>query len=136
MERTSRRNLWLVVGIIGLLVLFALQSAGGGMLVGRGFGAGGGFGVRPFGGFGAPWLLGVWGIGLFIRALVWGGIIFLAVHLFRRASASRGYDYPAGDQSTAREDVSAAEILRRRYAAGEITREQYADMRRTLETML
>jgi uncharacterized membrane protein len=32
-----------------------------------------------------------------------------------------------------RAELTPAEILRRRYAAGEISREQYEDMRRTLE---
>ena len=125
MYRTNRA-LWIGLGILALLFLVA-SSWGGGMMLGRG--VGGPFGVRPFVG---PWLIGMWGLGALIRLLVIGGLIFLVVRLFsgwRRHDGSYGSygPYPQGPES-----LSSDEILRRRYAAGDITREQYEDMRRTL----
>jgi putative membrane protein len=129
MERTSsnsssNRTLWIGLGILAVLALIA-SSWGGGMMFGRGMV--GPFGVRPF--IGAPWLIGVWGFGLLIRLLFVGGLIFLVVRLFgpRRRRYYREDDYIHSAELT------PSEILRRRYAAGEITREQYEDMRRTLE---
>jgi uncharacterized membrane protein len=127
MERTSNRTLWIGLGVLALLVLVALPMWGGGMMMGRGV-AGPFF--RPFFGMGAPWLFGVWGIGLLIRLAFWAGIIFLVVHLFRRsrfAGPDRYDEVPSGHE------LSSEEILRRRYATGEITREQYEEMRKVLQ---
>ncbi len=128
MEHTHRnRNLWIGLGVVALLVLVALPMLGGGMM-GRGFADGAGYGVRP--GFGAPWMWGFFGIGLIVKLLFWGLIAFFLVNVFRRRARwhreidDRDYDYA---------ELSSAEILRRRYAAGEITREQYEEMRRVLE---
>jgi len=124
MER-SNRNLWIGLGVLAVLLLVALPAWGGGMM----FSPMGGFypGARPFVG---PWLMGFWGIGMLVRVLFFGLIVFLVLRLFRGRGFSgyRGYyDEPSSTE------LSAAEILRRRYAAGEITREQYEEMRRTLE---
>src|SRR5205085_1555634 len=118
----SNRNLWIGLGILAVLLLVA-SSWGGGMMMRPGLV--GPFGVRPF--VGAPWLMGVWGLGLLIRLLFFGGLIFVLVRLFRgrRAYAS----YP---NDVSHFGLPPEEILRRRYAAGEISREQYEDMRRTL----
>lgn len=123
MERTYNRNLWIGIGIVAVLLLFALPSFGGGMLVGRGF-DGYGYGPHPFG-FGAfPFFFG---IGMFVRLLIFGGIVFFLLRLFRRRSFHLDYE------DTPTHELSSIEILNRRYAAGEITREQYTEMRRTLE---
>ena len=121
MER-SNRNLWIGLGVLAVLLLVALPSFGGGMMMGYGP-----YGARPFFGFGAPWLWGFWGAGLLARLLFFGLIAFLVVRLFR----GRGYRaYPDEPHPT---QLSADEILRRRYASGEISREQYEEMCRTLE---
>jgi uncharacterized membrane protein len=126
MYRTNR-TLWIGLGILALLFLVA-SSWGGGMMAGRGVvGPFGGFGVRPFLGGGAPWLIGIWGISALIRLLFIGGLIFLIVRMF--SGSRHRYDQPYMHGA---EDLSSDEILRRRYAAGEITREQFEDMRRTL----
>ncbi len=130
MERSTSRNLWIGLGLIAIVLLVA-SSWGGGLLFGRGL-------ATPFGPFGyrplvAPWLFGVWGIGLLVRALFFGLIFFLVVRLFR---GGRGYRRGYYDGMTRPSDYAQQtpeEILRRRYAAGEISREQYEDMRRTLE---
>jgi len=117
MER-SNRNLWIGIGILAVVVLLALPAWGGMM-----FGGPGAYAGRPFVG---AW--GFWTAGLLVRLLFFGLLGFLILRLFRgRGFGYRGYD---------RDDylsVPPAEILRRRYAAGEITREQYEEMRRTLE---
>ncbi len=132
MERTQNRNLWIGLGVIALLLLFALPmfgGFGGGMLGGRGFE---GYGDRPFG-FGGPGPM-FFGIGLLFRLVIFGGILFFIVSLFRRRSfywRDRLRDEVTGPELSS---LPPLEILRRRYAAGEITREQFEEMRRTLET--
>ncbi len=124
--RMDRRNrtLWIGLGIIALLLVGS--SWGGGMMMGRGLvGPFGPFGVRPFAG---PWVLGMWGIGELIRLMVVFGLIFLVVRLF---TGSRRHYYDERHYADP-EHLPADEILRRRYAAGEITREEYEEMRRTL----
>jgi putative membrane protein len=126
MER-SNRNLWIGLGVLAVLLLVALPAWGGGMMMGGGPNPGFYPGARPFVG---PWFIGFWGIGLLVRVLFFGLIVYLVVRLFRGRNwrGDRGYyDEPSYGE------LSAAEILRRRYAAGEITREQYEEMRRTLE---
>lgn len=124
MQYASNRNrtLWIGLGVLALLALFAW---GGGMW---GHGFEGGYGFRPFGPFGfgvAPWFFG---IGFLIRVVIWGAILYFIVSLFRR----RAYSMHDHDE-VSHAELSPVEILNRRYAAGEITREQYDEMRRVLE---
>jgi putative membrane protein len=115
----SNRNVWLGLAILALVIFLAVPMLGGGMMA-RGFATSG---VHPF--LGTPWL---WGLGLFgvlIRVAVWGAVIMLLVALFRRRSASFDSGFSRSERSY--------EILKRRYAAGEITREQFEEMRRVLE---
>jgi putative membrane protein len=131
MERSTSRNLWIGLGLLAIVLLVA-SSWGGGMAFGGGmtpFGAFGPFGYRPFV---APWLFGLLGFGVLVKALFFGLIFFLLFRLFRGRGYRRGY---YGDYTRTHDysEQSPEEILRRRYAAGEISREQYEDMRRTLE---
>lgn len=126
MER-SNRNLWIGLGILAVVLLVALPTWGGGMM-GRGFGAVGPFGARPFVG---PWVWGIWSIGLLVRLLFFGLVFYLIVRVFRGRRFGGYRDRYYGDVS--RTDLPPTEILRRRYAAGEITREQYEEMLHTLE---
>jgi uncharacterized membrane protein len=128
MERTTNRNLWIGIGLLAVLVLFALPLMGGGLFIGRGFD--GPFGVHPL--VGTPWFWGFGLIALFVRIAIWGGLIFLFLRLFR-GSAWRRYNRFDRYDDVNPHDLPAGEILRRRYAAGEITREQYDEMRRTIE---
>jgi putative membrane protein len=117
-ERADR-NTWLAWGLLVLLVVLGLSSFGGGMM-GHAFVVGN----RPLAG--APWLWGIGLFGFFVRLLIWGALIVLAVRFFRHMSAR--------SETEARgSDTSALEILKRRYAAGEITREQFEEMRGVLE---
>lgn len=64
-------------------------------------------------------------VGLFFMILFWGVLILLAVWLVKTLFNSSSQSQPP--QSGQRED--AGEILERRYARGEITRDQYKMMR-------
>jgi len=71
------------------------------------------------GGYGSPF----WWLGPVLMALFWiavlGGIVVLIRQMVRR---DRGQD----------RDDTALQILQRRYARGEISKEQYEEMRREL----
>jgi uncharacterized membrane protein len=129
MERSTSRTLWIGLGLIALLLLVA-SSWGGGLMFARGMA--GPFGFRPFVG---PWLFGFWGIGLLIRMAFFGLIFFLLFRVFRGGRGYRRGYYDGFGQSQTREypQPTPSEIIRRRYAAGEITREQYEELRHTLE---
>ena len=118
MERTSNRTFWIGLGLLALLALFALPMWGGGFV--------GPYGARPWIGFGAPWLFGFGVLALLIKVAIWVAIIFFVSRLFRSSWGRPFAGMPP-------RDMSASEILRRRYAAGEITREQYDEMRHTLD---
>jgi putative membrane protein len=75
-----------------------------------------------------------WGmmiIGGLLVLLFWGGVIALAVW------AIRALTRPDGTRDERRlstnSDHAAVDILKQRYARGEISREEYQDMRRDLE---
>ena len=118
-ERTNR-TAWIGLGVVLLLSLAAFSAMGAGMF---GWHPGViGYPGRPFVGMGP----GFWGfglLGLLIRVAIWGGLIMLGLSFFRRRGAWSGY----------RSEQSSLEILRRRYAAGEISREQFEEMRRVLD---
>ena len=66
------------------------------------------------------------GIGWLVMLAFWAAVIGLVVLLVRRMTGpSAGSTHATGE--------SAMDVLRRRYAAGEITREQYREMREVLE---
>lgn len=78
-----------------------------------------------YGGMMGPWMMGGYGIfgallGLLFLALVVGGVAWLVVTLARNSGS--GASSPSGD--------TPLEILKRRYAGGEITKEQYEAMKR------
>jgi putative membrane protein len=70
-------------------------------------------------GFGTP--------GLLLMVAFWGGLIALAVWL-----VSRLFPRIRQPSTTSTQEPSAREILDRRFALGEITREQYEAMKRDL----
>jgi len=70
-------------------------------------------------------------IGVVLMILFWGGLILGAVWLVRVVFQS---DNQSGSRTQSTQEQSARDILDRRYARGEITREQYEAMRKDLET--
>lgn len=112
MDNTLRN---LVVALVVLLVVaLALSSSMGGMM-----------GPGMMMGRGGGWM---WGFGMWIGALAmlvfWGALIvgaILVVRLF-------GGGLSGGDGRN-----TPLDILKRRYASGEITREQYEQMRKDLQ---
>src|SRR5713226_7598678 len=105
------QNTWKVVGIIALIVLGVLLLCGMGMM---GFGMMGP-GMMHFGGasdFGALPFLGFLSLGY--RLLVLAGIVFLIVWLVRTYG---------GRMTASAAPQSPFDILKTRYAKGEITKE-------------
>jgi putative membrane protein len=91
-----------------------------------GYGRGWGYGFDMMGG---GWLAGL--LMLFFAALVVAGIVLLVVWIVRTSASPHG---PTGTTAApgARGHDEALAIVKRRYAAGEITKEQYEEMMRTL----
>ena len=77
------------------------------------------------GGFGGTLGMGFGIVGLVLMILFWGGLIALAVWLIRGLFPHVGQ--PPASQSD--RSLGAREILDRRFARGEISREEYDSMR-------
>jgi uncharacterized membrane protein len=106
--RRNDRVFWLVLGALALLIL-----AGAGL---RGVPW---YGPHPFDGW-------PWGTGWLFGPVLWAGLIGLLILLWQRDGAPTHAD-PERARS------AALEHLEWRYAAGEITRQQYEEMRGVLE---
>ena len=82
--------------------------------------------------------MGYAGYGLLITAVVWIGLIVLSVWLLAKlfpnaGNAGRGGSgTDSGGRARTPGDDTAMEILRRRYARGELTKEEYEMMRHDL----
>jgi putative membrane protein len=76
-------------------------------------------------GWGHPmgWMWGAWGIGMMLIMLVFWGVVIVGIVLGIRWLVSQGKE--------SRSD-SAFEILRQRYARGEINKEEFESKRRDL----
>lgn len=81
---------------------------------------GGGYdwGMHPMWGFG-----GMWGMGMMLFMLLFWGLVIVAIVLAIRWLVSQGRQSPPD---------SALEILRQRYARGEINKEEFEAMKRDL----
>ena len=66
------------------------------------------------------------GFGLLLMIVFWGGLIALGVWLVRALFPHANQPPPAGH------DLSAREILERRFARGEISAEEYDAIRRAI----
>lgn len=118
----SNRGLLIVFGVL-ILVFLIGPLLGGGMM---GQGMMGGYGPQGmFGANGWAWGL-VAGLGLLSMLAFWGALIVGVVMLVRWFGGTiSGRDGKEEDQ--------ALETLRRRYAAGEISHEEYEQRRKVLE---
>lgn len=122
MVRTTR-DLLVPIGVL-LLVALGLSTLMGGMM-GPGFMGPGMIArgpVQPGGMHGWMWGFGM-GLGGLMMLAFWGVLIVGGVALFRALGGSLG----------GRWQGTPIDVLKRRYAAGEITREQYEQMRKDLE---
>lgn len=132
----KHRNLWIGIGVavVALIVLGLLAA----VLVAS-------FGHVGYAVHMGPFMrgyrtnVGFPGIGRVLIGLLFWGVIVVGGALLIGALLSRGrrpagqLQPPAGQvQPPARQEESAMEILRRRYARGEITREEYDMMKETL----
>ena len=125
--RTSTRVIWIVMAVlIGLGLLaggFLLSRSGWGLF---GYGPGmmnGAFGFGMMNGFGFGGI-----IPMVLTILFWIALIALAVWLIS-SLVSRASSQPHSNLPVAE---SALDILKKRYARGEITKEQFDEMRRDL----
>ena len=121
MTGNNNRVLWFGLGLVALALVLGPLLRGGMWMMG---------GPGMMGWYGAPGANGwLWGLGMGIGGLVmvafWAAVIGLVVFAVRRIGGADG-----GNSQHAESPKS---ILDRRYAAGEITREQYEEMRRVLE---
>lgn len=116
------KNATTLIIIVLVLVLAVLLLGGAGMMGWGGFGMMGPGMMGGYGGMMSGWGYNPigWLVSLVFWALVIGGVVWLVVWLARTAGGT-----PRSD--------SAIEILRARYARGEITKEQFDQMRKDLE---
>ena len=125
MDSTTRRLL-LAFGIL-LVVAFSFSALMGGMM-GPGFIGSDPTGQGPFGpgmmrrGHGWMWGLGM-GFGSLVMLAFWGVVIVGVILLIRSVGGAHGALW----------HETPLNLLKRRYAAGQITREQYEQMRKDLE---
>ncbi len=107
----------LIIGgiIVTILIIVPLVF---GLIWGGQYGGWGMMGPGMMGGFGWGWFMPIFMI------LFWGLVIWGIVALVRGLSGSRGSDSSTAD--------SALEVLKRRYARGDISKEEYEEKKRDL----
>lgn len=77
--------------------------------------------------------MGFGGFGLILMILFWVVVVTAAVWLVSRLfPQTSGHPLPPSDEGQAPPRDSALEILRQRYARGEITQSEFLNMRNTL----
>lgn len=114
--RMQARDIAAVVAVIGVIILlFSLFGLLGGGMMGPWM-----MGQPLFGGFWWMWIM----MALFWILIV-GGIAWLVVQLTRQGETAGMGPRPRGRRPL--------DILRERYARGEISRDEYEQMRRDLE---
>lgn len=123
--KTATRSIWMIIAVLiglGLLVGGFLLSRSGWSLFGYGPNMmDGNFGFGMMNGF---------GFGGIFTIFFWVAIIGLGVWLVS-SLVSRTNSQPPSNSGASPD--SALDILKKRYARGEITKEQFEEMRRTLD---
>lgn len=119
--RNLPRAAIVVLVLAALLVLLGTTIGGG--VVGPGMmGPYGGYRTGNFGGW--TWGLGM-GLGWLTMIVFWAAIVGSAIWLVTAMTA--------GSRGTQPREETPLDVLKRRFAAGEITAEDYERMRRTLD---
>ena len=115
------QGLWIALGVL-FVVLLAIPMVGGGMMASGMMGRGmmGWYGVT---GEVSSWM---WPIGWLAMVLFWASIIALVVLGFRRLTSS-------SDNASPEPPESPTEILKHRFAVGDISREQFEEMTRVMQ---
>lgn len=136
MTRRNERGLWIALGII-VLLLFAVPMLGGWGMMARGIGPGGalgpGYGYGPGFARGGSWpFLALFGLGRIAMLLFWVAIIGFVVWVVRRGAVRDGEPSEPSAPPPLDMTVDPLAIAQRRYAAGEITREQFEEIRAVL----
>jgi putative membrane protein len=113
--RRQDQGLWIGFGLV-LVVLLGVPMLGGGMM-GRGM-----MGWYGATGDASGWM---WPFGWLAMVLFWGALVALGAMAFRLVTSSA---HSAPTEHT----ESATEVLKRRYATGEISREQFEEMQQVM----
>ncbi len=124
------RSTGTIIGIVLIVILVVLLLGGAGMMGFGGFGMGpgmmGGFGGM-MGGYGNQFGFGFNPLGAILSLVFWaliiGGIVLLVVWFVRNAGRT---------SFTPSMGASPLDIAKARYARGEISKEQYEELRRDL----
>ncbi len=109
----------LIIGGVALALLILVPQIWGGISGWQG-GGWGMMGPGMMGGFGWGWFMPIFMI------LFWGLVIWAVVALVRGAAR------PGGSGSASSQAVSAIEVLKGRYARGEVSKEEYEEKKRDL----
>lgn len=104
----------LIVGGVIIALIIVLPWALGLIWGGQGYGYG------MMGGFGWMWLMPIFWI-VFLGLIIWG-VVALA----------RGVSQPGSSDSASSRPDSALEVLKKRYARGEINKEEYEEKKKDL----
>jgi putative membrane protein len=110
----------LIIGGIIVAVLVILSVVPGLIWGGQDNGYGM-MGPWMMGGFGWMWLMPIFWI-LFLGLIIWGIVALV-----------RGTGQPRGPDASSGQPDSALEVLRKRYARGEINKEEYEEKKKDLE---
>lgn len=125
MKGDDMKNIGTIIGVILIIVLIVLLIGGAGMMLG--FGRFGMMGRGMMGGY-----TGAFGFGFYLFrtilslvfwALIIGGGVWLVLKLAREGSATPKTPAPA---------QTPLDILKARYAKGEITKEQFEQMKQDI----
>ena len=109
----------LIVGSIAIFILFIVPPIVGAIVGGFGGRSWGMMGPGMMGGFGLWWLMPIF------MLIFWGLIIWAIVALIR------GLTSPGRSSATGQPD-SALELLKRRYAQGEISKQEFEEKKKDL----
>jgi putative membrane protein len=121
--RWQDQGLWIGLCVL-VLTLLAWPMLGGGMM---GWGMMGRNMMGRYPQDGNSWMLGLgMGVGWLVMLAFWAAMITLLLLAFRRMSGNVDNTRPESSETP-------AEILKRRYAAGDITRDQFEEIQRVLE---